>query len=76
MVWAKTVLLQARANNQGNQNEGQTPNKIIAGFDIFQLLIETKSHWLHASASKLPGDYSGYIKMQNGFFGQGLEKKV
>ena len=30
------------ADNHGNQNEGQVTDTIIAGFEIFQLLIETR----------------------------------
>ena len=38
----KTLLLHTRDDNQGNQNEGHAPDTIIAGFEIFQSLIETR----------------------------------
>ena len=35
----KTLLLQTRAVNQGNQNEGRVPGAIITDLEIFPLLI-------------------------------------
>ena len=42
MVLSETLPLQTMADNQGNQNKRQTPETIIAGFEIFQLLTETR----------------------------------
>ena len=38
----KTLLLKNKADNQEHKNEGQIPDTIIAGFEIFQLLTETR----------------------------------
>ena len=49
----KTLLLQTRAVNEGNQNKGQVPGAIIADLEIFPLLIGArkatsfKSQWLN-----------------------------
>ena len=49
-VWTETLLLKTRADNQGNQNE-------CYWLEIFHLFSwNKKRHWLHVSASKLPGD--------------------
>ena len=34
--------MQTRADKRKNQNEGKVPDAIIAGFEIFQLLNETR----------------------------------
>ena len=34
--------MQTRADKRENQNEGKVPDAIIAGFEIFQLLNETR----------------------------------
>ena len=35
-----------------------------------------KSRWLKVSVSKLLGEQSGNIKMQNGLFGQNFQSKI
>ena len=42
MVWTKTLLLQTRVDNHENQKELQILDIIIAGFEIFYFLIETR----------------------------------
>ena len=77
MVWMKTLLLQTRANNQGNQNEGQVPDTIIVDLKIFQLLIETRKatcfKYLQVNCCKIN---QVNIKMPCGCLGKGIQKKV